>query len=173
MVHPVKVAQKIEAGARSANRLAAYVAQVALVAMMLLTVADVCGRYFLNRPIVGTFEIVGFLLVCAGTWGWGYCQMEKRHISISFITERFPRKAQDILSILGYLIGLVGFSVICWRVFLMAEGYISMSQGGTTITLGIPFYPFLFVLSIGAGLVALVLLIDFIRSILKVVLKQA
>lgn len=173
MVYPGKIARKIEAGAHSANRLAAYVAQVALVAMMLLTVADVCGRYFLNKPIVGTFEIVGFLLVCASTWGWGYCQMEKRHISISFLTERFPKGAQDILSIAGYFIGLVGFSIMCWQAFILAKNYIYLAQSGTTMTLGIPFYPFLFVLAIGAGLIALILLIDFIRSIIKVVLKQA
>ncbi len=171
MVYQAKLARKIESGVHSLTKAAAIAAEIALAAMMLLTVADVFGRYFLNKPIIGAYEIVGLLLVCAGTWGWAYCQKEKRHISISFVTERFPQRARDILSCVAYFIGLVGFSIICWRVFLLAENYIALAKGGTTMTLGIPFYPFLFILSIGAGLTALILLIDFIRSIFT--LKRA
>jgi TRAP-type transport system small permease protein len=165
MVYKAKLDRKIETGIQSLTKAAAIAAEIALAAMMLLTVADVFGRYFLNKPIIGAYEIVGLLLVCAGTWGWAYCQKEKRHISISFLTERLPSSAQKFLSSIGYLIGFVGFSIICWRVFLLAEKYISLAKGGTTMTLGIPFYPFLFILSIGAGLMALILLVDFIRSI--------
>jgi TRAP-type transport system small permease protein len=165
MVYPVKVTRKIEFGVHLIAKAAAIIAEIALAAMMLLTVADVFGRYFLNKPIIGSYEIVGLLLICAGTWGWAYCQLEKRHISISFVTERFSLRARSVLSCLAYFIGFVGFSIICWRVFLLAEKYISLAKGGTTMTLGIPFYPFLFVLSIGAGLMALILMVDFIRSI--------
>ena len=68
-----KISSRTESGVHSTNRVMAYVAAVALVGMMILTVADVFGRYVLNNPIKGTWELVGFLLVAAGGWGMGYC----------------------------------------------------------------------------------------------------
>jgi TRAP-type transport system small permease protein len=163
-----KMPNIIETGTQFLNKWIAIIAEVALAIMMLITVGDVVGRYFFNKPIKGTYEIVGLLLVCASTLGWGYCQMMKRHINISFLTDLFPVKAQAILTILAYLIGLVGFSVISWQVFLLAESYLVLPTGDTTLTLGIPLAPFMFILSISAGLMSLTLLIDLIHSIMEV-----
>jgi TRAP-type C4-dicarboxylate transport system permease small subunit len=164
-----KLFKRIESGAHIATKVAAIVAEVALCAMVVLTVADVFGRYFFNSPITGTYELVGLLLVCAGTWGWAYCQLKKKHISISIVTEHLRGRAQAILACFGHLIGLVGFSLLCWRVFLLAWKYIFMARGGITLTLGIPFFPFMLMLAIAAGLIALILLIDLVKSLAKAV----
>jgi TRAP-type C4-dicarboxylate transport system permease small subunit len=163
-----KLVKRIETGAYATSRIGAIVAEVALSFITLLTVADVFGRYFLSSPITGTYELVGLFLVCAGTWGWGYCQLEKRHISVSILTEHLTKRTQTILTCVGYFLGLVGFSLLCWRVFLLAWSYIFIPRGGTTLTLGIPFAPFMFMLAITAGVMALILLIDFIKSLAKV-----
>ena len=167
----IKSIKRIESGAYIATRVASIVAEVALCAIVLLTVADVIGRYFFNNPITGTYELVGLLLVCAGTWGWGYCQLKKKHISVSIITDHLHSGAKAILLIFGYFIGLVGFSLLCWQLFLLAWRYVFMARGGLTLTLGIPFCPFMFMLTIAAGLIALTLLIDLVKSVAKVVQK--
>jgi len=136
-----------------------------------LTVGDVVGRYFFNSPIKGTWELIGFFLICAGTWGLGYCQMEKAHISVTIILDRFPDRVKAIILSITYLIGLAAFSVICWRMFLLSYKYFTMARGNVSDTLELPTAPFMLVLSIGAGLIALVLVVDFIRSITNVVRK--
>ena len=141
------------------------VAAAVLVAMMLLTVADVIGRYFFSRPIKGTWELVGLLLVCAGTWGLGYCQMEKAHISITIMYDLFSRRVRALMSTLACLIGLGGFSLICWQTFVLAKKYYFLPRGDETDTLGLPYSPFILLLSIGAGMMVLILIVDLIRYI--------
>lgn len=44
------------------DRLLAWLCGLTLLAMMFLTFADVIGRYFLSRPVVGAFELTEILL---------------------------------------------------------------------------------------------------------------
>lgn len=167
----IKLPLKTEAGLYSISKVAAVVAAVVLAAMMMLTVADVTGRYFFNSPIKGTWELIGLLLVCAGTWGLGYCQMQKAHISINIILERFSPRVQAVMLSLTYLIGLAAFSLLCWRMFMMALRYSSTMKAYVTDTLEIPYPPFMFALSIGAGIMVLILIVDLVRSLADTVRK--
>jgi len=163
-----KIASKIESEVHSTNRIMAYVASVALVGMMMLTVADVCGRYIFSKPIKGTWELVGFLLVAAGSLGLGYCQVRKGHIRVDFLLQYFPEKVRAILSALANFLGFAAFSLLCWRCVLYAQYYLSLTRGNATDTLHIPLYPFVLVLAVGTGMLALVLLFDLVHSLTKV-----
>jgi TRAP-type C4-dicarboxylate transport system permease small subunit len=167
----IKLPLKTEAGLYSISRVAAIIAAFVLAAMMMLTVADVCGRYFFDRPIKGTWELIGLFLVCAGTWGLGYCQMQKAHISINIILQRFSRRGQAMMLSFTYLVGLAAFSLLCWRMFLLAVRYSTTMKGYVTDTLEIPYPPFMFALSIGAGIMVLILIVDLIHSLVSVVRK--
>ena len=152
-------------------KIAAVIAAIVLAGMMLLTVGDVIGRYFFNSPIKGTWELVGLLLIGAGTWGLAYCQLQKGHISISIIVQRFSRRVQAGFNTLTYLIGLTAFGIVSWRMFLLAEKYFNMPRGNITDTLHLPYVPFMLALSIGAGLMVLILIIDLVRSLAEVFRK--
>ena len=166
-----KLPLKTEAGLYSISKVAAVVAAVVLAAMMLLTVGDVGGRYFFNHPIKGTWELIGLLLVFAGTWGLGYCQMQKSHISINIILQRFSSRVQALFLSFTYLVGLAAFSLLCWRMFMLAMRYSTTMKGYVTDTLEIPYPPFMFALSIGAGIMVLILIMDLIRSLVSVIRK--
>jgi TRAP-type C4-dicarboxylate transport system permease small subunit len=163
-----RIASGSEIGLHATNRVMVYIAAIALAGMMLLTVADVIGRYFFNNPIRGAYELVGFLLVCAGSWGMGYCQIKKGHIRVDFLLQRFPQKTQAILTVLANLIGLIAFSLLCWRVILLVHYYLTLPKGNATDTLGIPIAPFVIMLAIGLGMLALVLLFDLVHSVIEV-----
>ena len=45
------------------SKILAYLGAVTLFLMMLLTTADVAGRYILNQPILGGLEITEFMIV--------------------------------------------------------------------------------------------------------------
>jgi TRAP-type C4-dicarboxylate transport system permease small subunit len=166
-----KLPSRTEAGLQGLSRVAAIIAAIVLAVMMLLTVADVCGRYFFNSPVKGTWEVVGLLLVCAGTWGLGYCQAQKSHISVTVLIERFSLRVQTIIRSVAYLVGLAGFSLICWRMFVMAKKYFFLPRGNVTDTLEIPYFPFMLALSIGAGIMALILIVDLVHSLTEVARK--
>ncbi len=169
--NPMSLPSRIAAVIEWMSKAMGVVAAAVLAAMMLLTVADVIGRYFFSRPIKGTWELVGLLLVCAGTWGLGYCQMEKTHISITIMYDLFSRRARAALSAFACLIGLGGFFLVSWQTFLLAKKYFLLPRGDETDTLGLPYSPFILTLSIGAGMMVLILIIDVVRHIAEVTRK--
>jgi TRAP-type C4-dicarboxylate transport system permease small subunit len=167
----MKMPEKTSVGLQWVSRGMGVIAAFVLALMMVLTVADVIGRYFFNRPIKGTWELVGLLLVCAGTWGLAYCQMEKAHISITIMEGFFSRKVKAAMGALACLIGLGGFTLISRQTFLLAKKYFLLPRMDETDTLGLPFSPFILLLSIGAGMMALMLVVDIVRSIAEVLRK--
>ena len=160
---------KLDIGLSWVSRITAVVAAAILAAMMLLTVADVAGRYFFDKPVKGTYELIGLMLVGAATWGLGYCQAQDGHIRITVLVERLPQKPRAACNILAYLIGLSATSLICWQVVLMAGTYIFMPHGGLTEILGIPYSPFMIALAIGFGWYGVILLVDLLRSLAEMV----
>ncbi len=142
------------------SRVMSVIAAVALGIMMINTVADVCGRYFFLAPIEGTFELVGIMLVIAGSLSLGYCQLNKGHIRITVICDLLPARGQAIIFFVAYIIAGVVSGMICWQGALRAWDYIFKELGGTTVTLGLVFWPFMLLLSIGFGWLCLIFLID-------------
>ena len=162
---------EVERGLGSVSRVMAIIAACALAIMMLLTAADVGGRYFFNRPIIGAWELVGLLLVCAGTFGFAYCQIHKRHIRVTFLFDRFPPRVQAVFNSLAYLIALGVSSVICWQCLVRVKFYFLLGPKGLSYTLNIALWPFMLILAIGAGMLAIILLIDIFHSLAKAVRK--
>jgi len=164
----LKLAWRTGNGIYLANKIAATIAAVALSSIVLITLADVVGRYFFNTPVQGAWEIVGLLMICAGTWGWGYCQMSKSHITVTVVTNHLSGRVRAGIKTFAYLIGLIGFTLISWQTFLLAKKYYFLKHGNETLTIGIPFAPFMLMMSISTGLMALVLIVDIVQSIKKV-----
>jgi TRAP-type transport system small permease protein len=160
---------KFRSGLEKFVKVMAIIASCFLGGMMLLTLGDVIGRYFFNRPILGTWELVGMILVFAGTWGFAYAQVTKSHIRVDVLLNRFPRRIQAFVNIVAYLAGAVGFALITWQVFFMAKNYFVHDY--VTDTLGQPIFPYMLGLCIGAGLITIILLLDVIESCAEVIKK--
>jgi TRAP-type C4-dicarboxylate transport system permease small subunit len=144
-------------------RIMLYLAMVLLAAMMLLTVADVSGRYLFNLPIEGSTEVTQQLLVSLAYFGLVWCTMKKAHIKLDLFTERIPLVAWAIIDILFYLLSVVLFSCIAWQNFIMARD--SMLAGHSSWVLNIPNYPFYLLVAIACGVVVLILLLFMIQNI--------
>ena len=140
-----------------------------LLAMMFLTAADVFGRYFLNRPIVGAYELQEYLMVCLVCLTLAYCAVEKGHVVVDILVSRFPQRVQAIIGAITTLLGVCLCSVITWQ----AVAYVQRMLGSGLVspTLKIPRYPFTGVLVFGMALFCLVLLKDFFEFLSRAVRK--
>jgi hypothetical protein len=96
---------RIDSGLSTANRFMVYIAAVGLFGMMIVVVIDVIGRYAFKHPLMGAYELVGYLMAIAGPWAIGYSQVQKGHIRVDFILKRFPNKGQAVITSIAYLIG--------------------------------------------------------------------
>lgn len=140
-----------------------------LAVMMLLSTADVIGRYFLNSPIPGTLELSGFMLVIVVFFGAAHTQVVKSHVTVDLLLSWLPQKVRPFFSVMSYFIGLSLFSLIAWRTVLSA-GF-KMQGNEVSSILRIPIWPFMGVVAAGSALLALVLLIDLVKSLVEAMKK--
>ena len=143
------------------SSLLARVGAVALFAMMLLTTADVVGRYVFNSPIIGAFEITEFLVLILIFSFIAYTQAEKGHISVDLLFSRFPKRARIIIDLVNHSICLVVLALIAWMGY--QQGLELKEVAERSANLGIPRYPFAFFLAFGC----VVMCIEFIRDLMR------
>jgi len=148
-------------GLAKVSRLSNYVAQSILVALMLVTVVDVFGRYLLNRPLPGARELneVGFLILVF--FAVAYTWRVRGHIAVDVLYIHFPKKVQIILDFATSVPTLIIVTLIAWQSFI--KGMYFIGAGYRTGILHIPLYPYCFCITFGAALLALEILNDIIN----------
>jgi TRAP-type C4-dicarboxylate transport system permease small subunit len=142
------------------------VSQMAVMAMMLVTIANVLGR-MLWRPIYGTFDYVSFLSVILVALALAHCALRRGHISVELIVARLPRRAQGLIGCVTNILSLAIFAAVIWQCMVFAERMIRTGQ--VTMTALLPFYPFIYTIAFGCFLLTLVILVDLLKSLDKAV----
>lgn len=159
-----------------------WVAGAAIMSMLLLTCADVLLRLgvtlyhnyrwgFLEgvKPIPGTYELVGFIGAVAVSFAMAHTSVEKGHVSVSLVVRLLPSKPQALIETLTTLCGLLLFAILSWQSFTW--GYELQARGDVSLTLEVPFFPFVYGVGFAAAMVCLALLVDLSKNIAKVINK--
>jgi len=149
---------------KSINRIIYLVAGFALMFMMLLTVADVIMREF-QKPIIGTFELVGLSAAVVIGFCIPYTTSLKSHISVDFFTMILSEKKKRVLLLFTRVLGIILFFLIGYDLLLMAQDL--YRSGEVSLTIKMPTYP----VAIGIGLCCFMqtftLIVDFINTARK------
>jgi TRAP-type C4-dicarboxylate transport system permease small subunit len=127
------------------NLYVCFIGGLALVLMMLLTIADVILRGF-RAPVVGTYELVGYMAVVVLGFSIPYTTSVKSHVVVDFFTMKLPGKVQKVLLVITRCVGILLFVFMGYHLLLMGVDY--YRSGEVSPTLQAPFYPFIF--AIGA-----------------------
>ena len=142
------------------------IAQAAVVAMLLILIANVLGRK-LWKPIYGTFDYVSFINTILVAFAIPYCALKKGHIQVELVLEHFSQRVQGIVDAITGLLGIGIFSLITWQCVVFA---IDMKRSGElSMTALVPFYPYVYGIAFGCALLCLVILADLIKSAVKAV----
>ncbi len=142
------------------------IAAMAIFVMMSLTCVDVFLRYFFRKPIPGTYEIVALLGAVAVSFAMAHTLAEKGHVAVTLIVQLFPKRIQGIIESIISIFGIILFALIAWQSVLY--GVDCQRVGEVSMTLQLPFYPIIYGVALGAGVVCLVLLVDLANAIVKV-----
>jgi len=142
------------------------IAALAVFAMMSLTCVDVFLRYFFRMPIPGTYEIVALLGTVAVSFAMAHTLAERGHVAVSLVVQLFPKRLQGIIESMTSIFGIILFCLIAWQSVLY--GMDCQRAGEVSLTLELPFYPIIYGVALGAGVVCLVLLVDLADAIVKV-----
>ena len=138
---------------------------VILALMMLLTVADVTLRYFFNKPILGSYELTELMMAVLAAFTIGYAALLKAHVNVDLLLIRLPERFQAVIGIFTNLICVVFFALMLWR--NMYQSSVLREANSVSPALTIPEFPFLFLMGIGFGILALVFLLHLLESLAK------
>ncbi len=136
------------------------VAGIAITFIMLLTVGDVILRIF-RKPIVGTYELVGFTGAIVVGFAIPLTSWMRGHIFVDFFTQKFPQNVQRIFNVVTRCLGIGLFFLIAWN--LIKVGMDLQKSGEVSPTLQLPFYPVAYAVGIICFIQCLVLFCDIIK----------
>jgi len=156
--------EQLEKISRFLNQVLIWIGGFFLVAMILLTCANIFLR-LVWTPVRGTFELMGFFSAIVAAFALGYTQIHRGHIGIDLLVNGFSATAQRILSGINYAICMVFFAIAGWQIARWAT--VLRKTGEVTETLRIIFYPFVYAVSLGCILLALVLLVDILKVLFQ------
>ena len=132
-------------------------AAVLLLGLMMITTADVIGRYILNRPLRGAFEITELLLLTLVFAGLPLVSRADEHVTLDFIDNLLGKRGRRLLRrVVDLACGLIILG-LSWRVWIKA-GKIA-GYGDTTDVLRIPVGPFVYFMALMVAITAVVHLV--------------
>ncbi len=138
---------------------------VALAGMMFLVVLNVALR-LVYKPILGTYEIVGFLGALVISLGLAKTTINHGHVAVDLFIAFFRSRVQNAIKTLSAALGGFLFAMLSWQ----SWGYaMDLSKTGQlSQTLKIPYYPLVCGLSIAAALTCLVLVLETAKSVKRI-----
>lgn len=117
-----------------------------LIAIVLITCVDVVGRYFLNAPLHGAFEMTQVLVAALVFAALPLTTERREHVEVDMVASIIPASLDRKLQIAAGLISAVLLAVFAWQLAIYAT---QLGHDGTvTNALGIPIAPFAFFASL-------------------------
>lgn len=152
---------------KAVSRILDKLAGLCIFSVLLLIIANIILRTVFNQPILGTYELAGFLTAMGMALALAHCAFQDGHIAVSLIMERFPRKIQSLTAVFVNLASLILWSAGVWS--LVKFGQAMKIRGLVSPSAEIPVYPFIYFVAFGLLGLCLVLLLNSLVSIREVI----
>ena len=154
------------AGAQAVDwlkRALASVSAIFLFVMMVLTVVDVGGRYLVNRPLPGSFEIMQFLLALLVFSALPIVTHDRGHITVSLFDGFFRGGMRRLQQFVIFLVSAIALAIITQRMW--QQGNILDETGAITGFLLWPIAPVAYAMSVLGGIACFLMLLLIWRNL--------
>ena len=140
-------------------------ASASLTAIILLTCIDVFMRYFFNRPIAGTYDLVSLMGAVIAAFAMPYTMLMRGHVAVDLLLRTLSRKKQLVIETVTHVVGILLFLIMVWQCSALASDM--KAAGEVTPTLLLPFYPVVYCMSVCFFLLCLAILVNLLKIWLK------
>ena len=107
-----------------------------LLALMAVTGIDVIGRYVLNAPLSGAFEMTELLLGALVFMALPLVSRHGAHVEVDLLASTLSRAVNRVL---GLAASLVSAAVLCWFAWTLASLMLTqIHDGARSVSLGVP-----------------------------------
>ena len=132
----------------------ALIASASLLAMMLITVIDVVGRYFFNVPLSGSGEATELLLAVVVFAGISLAAASGEHIRIDLLEHVLSPRVQRWQRLFGAAASAGVLAFLAWRLWL--RGAELARFGDTSSHLNVPMGPLAYFMAVSCAAAAAV-----------------
>ena len=115
-------------------------ASLILFSLVLITCVDVVGRYFLNAPLAGAFEMTEILLAALVFLALPLATERREHVEVDLLNVVLRPAYQRLLTAFAGLFSAALLATFAWRLFTHASK--AAHDGAVTNALEIPLAPF-------------------------------
>jgi len=144
-----------------------YLAAGFVVAMMLLTLADVVMRYALHQPPTVADEFGGYLVVATSFLGLGYTWYAKGHVRITALVSNLPQKVANWLRVATLILALLFTIMMVQQSWLFLMRSFAMNMASSSIY-RFPLQGPQSTIVIGLILLCLAILTDILRAVARI-----
>ena len=133
---------------RRFNLMMHYVAGIALVGMLALTVADITGRSVFNNPVPGTVEVTAAVLVVIVFLGLARSEDLGDHITVDLLYVRVGDRSKKVLDYFADVMSVLVLGLMAYQLYRF--GIRQADSGAVTPVLRWPIWPFVFIAALGS-----------------------
>jgi TRAP-type C4-dicarboxylate transport system permease small subunit len=152
------------------GRIGIWISGITLVLLMLLTAVDVFGRYVLNHPITGTYDLTQVIMVIIIFLALSDTASTRGHIVVEVVTSQLSLRKGLILECVTFFASGIVAAAMAWR--LGANGLYAFKHEEMTSVLEISKAPFISLAAIGCGMLAIALIEVSYEALLQVLAKK-
>lgn len=145
------------------QRVLGWLSAVPVGLIVVLTFADVLGRYLFASPVKGSVEIIEFAMAMVIFTALPLVTRQRGHVTVSLIDNMVKGLGRKVKLVVCDAISAVALGLLTWRLYL--QGKDDLESGSATIVLGMPHAPLSFTLTFFAGLTTLLMLALIWRTI--------
>jgi TRAP-type C4-dicarboxylate transport system permease small subunit len=136
-----------------------FSAIVSTIMMACLTTADTGLRYFFNRPIVGSYEIMEkYLMVCCVFFALCYAYREGANIRVTFFVRRLSRRVNLMIAYFVQLFSL--FYILSLTITTLKHSIVGIKDSLMLTTYDIPLGPAYMMVPVGLFFLTLAMIFD-------------
>ncbi len=133
---------------RHFNTFMHYVAGVALVGLLALTVADITGRTAFNNPVPGTVEVTALVLVAVVFLGLAHSEDRGDHITVDLLYVRVGKRFKTVLDVIADVLSVIVIGLMAYQLYQFALR--QQDSGAESPVLQWPVWPFVVIAALGA-----------------------
>ena len=136
--------------------------------LMLLTVIDVCGRYFFNRPLTGAPEIIKASIVGITFLQIPYVQMINQHLGVTVFYNRMGAKMQFVIDVVANILGAFVFALVAvsgWQFLIKAIR--NAEYDGSSASIMLPTWPVRSLILFGSAMMVIIQLKQLMKTIVR------
>lgn len=125
-----------------------FICAVLLFMMTCITFINVASRYVFHASISASEEIATLLFILLSLMGSAIAVKRRAHLGLTIITDRLPPMVQSVITIFGYLCGVIFCAVLAYEGIIMTINEYQL--GILTISMNWPEWIFCTFIPIGA-----------------------